>query len=164
MNKKIIIPVVTLLIVLVGCFALFKAKPKTSIPAPTSTEEPLAQLSPEQYPQITLDFSSNGHFVTVNITNLHASALEYNLVYEAVVKKTKIQTGVSASTKLDGATTYTKEQLLGSESSGKFTYHTDIQNGQLELTLRDSAGRSTYSATYPFIHSPGKAINLDVSI
>ena len=163
MNKKIILPVVVLLTVLVGGFALFKGKPKTPGPTPTPIEEPIVQLSPDQFPQISLDFSSNGHFVTVNITNLHASALEYNLVYEAVVKKTKIQTGVSASTKLDGATTYSKEQLLGSESSGKFTYHTDIQNGQLELTLRDSAGRSIYTANYPFTHSPGKSVDLTAS-
>lgn len=132
-------------------------------PAPTPTEEPVVELAPEDQPKISLKFSSDSHYVTVNITNLHATALEYNLIYEATVKKDRIQTGVNAATSLDSQTTYSKEQLLGSESSGHFTYHANIQNAVMELTLRDSIGRSIFTATYPFTVTPGKSLELSPS-
>ena len=132
---------------------------KSSV-APTPTEEPLMQLKTEEYPQISLEFSSDAHFVTVNISNLHAPALEYNLIYSATVKKDRITTGVNASEKLAGKTEYSQKQLLGSESSSRFTYHQNIQDARLELTLRDSSGRSIFTQTYPFTLSPGKTLDL----
>jgi len=110
-----------------------------------------------------LDFSSDGHYVTVNISNIHSDQLEYNLIYDATVKKDRIQTGVNAAAKLNGKSEYSYRQLLGSESSGKFTYHANIQNAMMELTLRDAANRSIFSATYPFTISPGKSQILTTS-
>lgn len=147
---------------------LFKAggdpsKIRTSL-TPTPTEEPLVQLAPEDHPKVALMFRTDSRYVTVNISNLtKAAALEYNLIYDAVVKKNKIQAGVNASAKLEGQTTYSKEQLLGSESSGKFTYHESITNAIMELTLRDANGRSIYTATYPFTVTPGKSSELTPS-
>lgn len=131
-----------------------------SVLTPTPTDSVAEQLSPEDYPKVSLTFRSDAKYVTVNITNVKSAALEYNLIYDAVVKKNKIQAGVNASAKLEGKNSYTKEQLLGSESSGKFTYHENIQNATMELTLRDESGRSVYSATYPFTVSAGKTIEL----
>jgi len=129
-------------------------------PTPTPTEEPVIQLEPEKHPRVSLKFRADGHYVTVNISNIYAQAVEYNLIYDAKVKNNKLQTGVNASAKLDGQSTYSKEQLLGSESSGKFTYHANITNAVMELTLRDAAGRSIFTTTYPFEVSPGKTIDL----
>lgn len=154
------------LIMVVGVLVLAKAggdMTKVQVNNPLVSPTPESQvkmLTPEQYPKVSLTFRADGRYVTVNMTNVNASALEYNLIYDATVKKNKLQTGVSASAKLEGKNTYTKEQLLGSESSGKFTYHENIQNAVLELTLRDENGRSVYSATYPFEVTPGKSVEL----
>ncbi len=123
---------------------------------PTPTEAQVAQLDPADYPEVSLTFRADSKYVTVKLAKLKAAALEYNLIYDATVKKNKIQSGVNATAKLDGKTTYAKEQLLGSESSGKFTYHENIQNAIMELTLRDAGGHSIYTATYPFVVTPGK--------
>lgn len=164
MNSRTIIVITLIALVLLGGGGILAAKtvfqPKAPTPTPIPTDEPIQQLSSDQYPKISLKFSSDGHYVTVNISSLHAAALEYNLIYDAVVKGNKINTGVNASQKLEGKTDYSKEQLLGSESSGHFTFHTNIANATLELTLRDTAGRSIYDATYPFTLAPGKSQDL----
>jgi hypothetical protein len=89
--------------------------------------------------------------------------LEYNLIYDAIVKKNPVNTGVTGSAKLEGKTVYSYKQLLGSESSGKFTYHENITNAVMELTLRDENKYSIFTATFPFTVSPGKTIELSQS-
>lgn len=163
MSKKWIIGIVIIVLLSAGFF-LFRRTPNV---APSLSRDEVGptpgfaeQLTPDQYPKVSLDFSSDAHYVTVNITNINADQIEYNLIYDATVKGSKIQTGVNASAKLDGKTEYSYKQLLGSESSGKFTYHTKIENAVMELALRDSAGRSVYNSTLPFTISPGQSIDL----
>ncbi|MDO8487751.1 MAG: hypothetical protein Q7S31_00355 [bacterium] len=128
---------------------------------PTPSPAVVQQLEAEKQPKIKLVFSKDGHYVTVNISNLFADTLEYNLIYDAVVKKSPLQTGVNAAASVAGKSTYSQEQLLGSESSGKFTYHEDITNAIMELTLRDDQGRSIFTATYPFSVSAGSSAELN---
>jgi phosphopantothenate synthetase len=125
--------------------------------------ESAAQLPVEKQPKVELSFSADARFATVNLTNLNAAQMEYNLIYEATAKKQRIQTGVNDSQDVSGKSTYTKKQLLGSESSGKFTYHENIQNATMELVLRDAQGRSIFNATYPFEVTPGKSATLTAS-
>lgn len=129
-------------------------------PSPTSAPAVAVQLTDDKQPKVSLQFDTKGNYVTVAISNLHADQLEYNLIYEATVKGNQIQTGVNASTSVKGKSTYTQKQLLGSESSGKFTYHTNIKNAVMELTLRDESRSSVFSATYPFEVTPGKSSEL----
>lgn len=162
------LPIVGIILVLVGGGVFFASRGKndgkgTTKVTPTPLP-PAVQLPVEQQPKVSLTFSKDAHYVTVNITNLHSDQLEYNLIYDAVVKKQQIQTGVNASAKLEGKTTYSKEQLLGSESSGKFSYHEQIKNAVMELTLRDASNRSIFTATYPFTVSAGKTIDLSPSL
>lgn len=162
MKKYIPIVVVAVVALIVGGIIFFK---KASSPASTAkivpTITPAVQmLTPDQAPVVSLKFSADAHYVTVSISNIKADQVEYNLIYDATVKGNSINTGVNATAKLDGKTEYSKQQLLGSESSGHFTYHANIKNAMMELTLRDVSGRSVYTATYPFEVSPGKAINL----
>lgn len=126
-------------------------------PTPGAAAE---QLPVEQQPKIQMTFSADAHFATVELSNLHAAKMEYNLIYDAKVKTSRLQTGVNDSQDITGKTSYTKKQLLGSESSGKFTYHEDIKDAVLELTLRDSANRSVFTATYPFTVTAGKTVSL----
>jgi|GEM_PF-5546767 len=143
-----------------GVLLYFKGKPNSSLPAPTLTPEAAVQLTTDKRPQVELNFSSDGHFVTVSLSSLHADQLEYNLIYDAMVKGSKLQTGVNSTANISGKTIFSQKQLLGSESSGKFTYHEKITNAVMELTLRDSGGRSTFTQTYPFTVSPGSSMKL----
>lgn len=130
---------------------------------PTPTPSAAEQLSVDKQPKVQLVISSDSHFATVTMTNLYADKIEYNLIYDATVKNNKISTGVNSTATVTGKTTFTEKQLLGSESSGKFTYHANIQNAVMELTLRDAAGRSIFTATYPFEVKPGATVSLTAS-
>ena len=160
MAKWLIVALVLLLLLGGGGYLAAKKYLFSSALVPTPTLEPASQLPPEKHPVVNMEFTKDGHYVTVKITNIHADRLEYNLIYEASVKGNRIQTGVSASAKMEGQTDYSRQQLLGSESSGKFTYHEKITNAFVELTLRDSYGRSLFFGTYPFTLTPGASQTL----
>ena len=154
-RPQIIVGVVIVLVVaIISVFLVTRSAPTTKTPikpTPAVTE----QLPANKQPTVSLKFSADGHYVTVNINNINADQLEYNLIYDAVVKGNNIQTGVNSTATMTGKSTYSKQQLLGSESSGKFTYHESIANAIMELTLRDSTNRSIFTASYPFEVSPG---------
>jgi len=160
-NKKlwILIGVVVIALLLFEAGKYVMGGNKVSI-VPSPTPAAAEQLTPDKYPRVSLEFSPDGHYVTVKISQIVASSLEYNLIYDAMVKKSPVNTGVTGSAKLDSQSTYTYKQLLGSESSGKFTYHENIKNAVMELTLRDANKYSIFSATYPFSLTPGKSIDL----
>jgi hypothetical protein len=163
MNK--IIPIAVILIIAVAGIFMISRRPASkpgAVPSPTPSK--VEQLPPDTQPQVSLIFSPDGHYVTINMENIQASQLEYNLIYDATVKKTQINTGVSGGTKdLQGKTSFSYKQLLGSESSGKFTYHESIRNAYMEVTLRNQAGYSVFSATYPFTVTAGRSISLTPS-
>lgn len=164
MNKWLpIIGAVVALGISAGVILYFKGKPKSSLPTPTPTPEVAIQLSADKQPQVELKFTTDGHYVTVSLSNLSADQLEYNLIYDATVKSSKLQTGVNATANIKGKSTYSQKQLLGSESSGKFTYHEKITNAVMELTLRDASGRSVFTSTYPFTVKPGASTTLTPS-
>lgn len=131
------------------------------------TQAAVAQLPVEKQPKVEMVFTADGHEVTVNMSNLNAARVEYNLIYDAdvMVGKTKErgQRGVSGEAEVEGKSTYSQKQLLGSESSGKRVYHTNIDNAVLELTLRDAQGRSIFTATYPFNVLPGETVKVEDS-
>ena len=115
-----------------GVLLYFKGQPNSPLPTPTPTLEVAVQLTANKQPQIELKFSSDGHYVT----------------------------GVNSTASITGKTTFSQKQLLGSESSGKFTYHEKIANAVMELTLRDVSGRSIFTSTYPFTVTPGSSAKL----
>lgn len=150
------------LLLLAGGFFI-KGIISSSGPKPTPTPKPtpmVVQLTPDQAPVVKLSFTSDGHYVTVQISQIKADKLEYNLIYDAKVKSSLINTGVSGSSTLDGKDSYLYKQLLGSESSGHFTFHEQIKNATMELTLRNSDNYSVYNATYPFTVSAGSTLTL----
>lgn len=153
---------IVLLVAFIVKVTLLKPAPAAATPTPTPVAAAV-QLPANELPTVSLSFSSDAHYATVNITNIHADQLEYDLIYTASVKNNDIQTGVNASQKLNGSSTYSQKQLLGSESSGHFTYHTNIRDAALDLTFRDSAGRSIYTATYPFTVTAGGTSTLQPS-
>jgi len=136
-----------------GVLLYFKGQPNSPLPTPTPTLEVAVQLTANKQPQIELKFSSDGHYVTVSLSNLYADQLEYNLIYDASVKGSKLQTGVNSTASITGKTTFSQKQLLGS-------YHEKIANAVMELTLRDVSGRSIFTSTYPFTVTPGSSAKL----
>lgn len=156
----VIIGAVLVLVISGGVIYIAKKNGGNLPLATPSPSKAVVQLSQDKQPKISLQFSSDAHFVTVSLSNLNADQLEYNLIYDAIVKTTQIQTGVNSTADIKGKSTFTQKQLLGSESSGKFTYHTNIKNAVMELTLRDSGGHSIFTQTYPFTVSPGQSVDL----
>lgn len=154
------LPVIgAVVVLLVSSLVIFKFKNKPiGNVLPTPSPEAAQQLKTSDQPQVKLEFTADGHFVVVTISNLHADQLEYNLIYDATVKTNRINTGVNSTAKISGQTTFSQKQLLGSESSGKFTYHEKISNATMELILRNSAGQSIFSASYPFTVTPGSSV------
>lgn len=159
------LPIIGAVLVLVVSGAIIYSARKNGGQLPLkATPGPAAvQLTAEEQPKIDMTFSSDSHYVTVNLTNLHADKLEYNLIYDATVGKSKLNTGVNSTSVVTGKSTFSQKQLLGSESSGKFSYHADIHNAIMELTLRDSSGRSIFTATYPFTVVAGGSASLTAS-
>lgn len=158
-----IIGAVIVLAISAGIILSFRGKSGSLAPMPTPSPATVTPLTVEQYPQVSLTFAADAHYVTVNLSNLHADQLEYNLIYDAMVKKSKLQTGVNSTADIKGKSTFSQRQLLGSESSGKFTYHEKIENAVMELTLRDAQGRSVFTATYPFTVKAGTTSDLTAS-
>lgn len=162
MKKKLSVIIFGTILVALGIIlTIISKKPSkiTTVTVSTPVEE-AAQLAPSEQPEITLKFTPDAHFVTVSINNIKAEQLEYNLIYDATVKGSSLQTGVNATASLGDKSTYEKKQLLGSESSGKFTYHSNIKNAVMELTLRDKDNRSVFSQTYPFEVVAGSSVIL----
>lgn len=162
--QLIVVGILVVVLVLSGIFFLRGSGGSSTpevLPTVVPTAPPAAQqLTEEQLPTVAVQFSQDAHYVTVNISGLQAAQLEYDLIYDATVKGQKLQTGVNASYDLRGKTTYSERQLLGSESNGKFSYHTNIQNATLNLTLRDASRRSIYTAVYPFTVKAGSSSEL----
>ncbi|OGD09702.1 MAG: hypothetical protein A2184_01160 [Candidatus Moranbacteria bacterium RIFOXYA1_FULL_44_7] len=162
MKPKVILVIIPIIVIALGVFLVkkFTSAPQTAVTPTPAPQVQVEQLSESDQPTAQLEFTKDGHYVTIELSNLKAAQLEYNLIYDATVKKNRIQTGVSGSARLDGKTTYSQKQLLGSESSGKFTYHESIDNAVLELVLRNDDGYSIFSTSYSFEVSPGETIDL----
>ncbi len=113
MNKWLpIIGAVVALGISAGVILSFKDKPKSSLPTPTPTPEAAIQLTTDKQPQVELKFTSDGHYATVSLSNLSADQLEYNLIYDATVKSSKLQTGVNSTANISGKSTFSQKQLF----------------------------------------------------
>jgi len=160
-------------VILIGVLGLFFLKKQFSSPGsniqPTPTEEEVMQLDPKDQPKVSLEFSSDSHYVTVKMINVNASKVEYSIIYDAKIKSkgkvSQVNTGVTGggTANKDSKTYESAKQLLGSESSGHITYHEEIKNGMVDLTLRDEKGRSVFKTNYSFTLTPGKVVELSSS-
>lgn len=160
------LPVIGAILVLVVSGAVIYSARKNGgqlVLHPTPSPSAAVQLSVDQQPKIKMTFTADAHYTTVDIENLHADKVEYNLIYDATVGKSALNTGVNSTAVVTGKSSFSQKQLLGSESSGHFSYHENIHNATMDLTLRDSAGRSIFTATYPFTVTPGGAVSLTAS-
>jgi len=140
MQKKALITIGVLLLIVVSLVVFFKNK--QSAPAPTPSAEPTVNLPVNtipvsERPYVLLTPSNNGRSLELYLDRaLTKELVEYELVYNAAGK----QEGVFGRLNLDTETQpITKSLLLGSQSAGgKITYHEGITGGSLTLTYGET--------------------------
>lgn len=121
---------------LTAAFFVFKGK-KTSV---ETEETALQEVVLEKRPVTSLTPSEDGHWLNLKIEKivLDATSFDYELLYKLPDGRTQ---GVPGTVKLDGQKTIERELLLGSESSGKFTYDEGVEQGTLTLRFRNEKGK-----------------------
>lgn len=139
------LPIILFLIGLLffgGVIAFVKSRNLAQSPE----EETVAELPASQRPLTTLSptkIAANGnygHWLTLNIKNINvpdAATVDYLLEYTIEDGRTQ---GVPGQVKLNGQDIQ-RDLLLGSESSGKFTYDKGVEKGKLTLKFRNSNGK-----------------------
>lgn len=137
-NYIIILAVVGIILILGGGFLFWRSR---SAKEPLPTLEPegvLVETALEERPYITLTPSSDGHWLTVDVSRIQdAESLEYELLYDTESGATQ---GSINSVKLEGETDYSKKILLGSESSGHYKFDEGVTQGNLTVRLRGGKG------------------------
>lgn len=136
------------LIVLVGVFfvtGVFVLKNRNS-GAPETEEEVqnVPDLPEDQKPILGLVPTSDGHYLGLKIEDIKvkdATSMDYELFYKANNGGNITTQGTSGTIKLSGMTSFNKDLLLGSESSGKFRYDKGVENGTVTLRFRNSSGK-----------------------
>jgi hypothetical protein len=121
---------------LTAAFFIFKDK-KTSV---ETEETALEEVVLERRPVASLTPSEDGHWLNLKIEKivLDATSFDYELLYKLPDGRTQ---GVPGTVKLDGQKTIERELLLGSESSGKFSYDEGVERGALTLRFRNEKGK-----------------------
>lgn len=141
--KRALVLVGAVLVVCVALVTVFflrsgRQGSTTGLPRPTP---PAAEAIIEDNPYVVLTPRADGHEFTLEVKNLQRTELvEYELSYQAG----EFTRGAIGEIKLDGANSFTRKLLLGSEScSGtgenrvcKYRYDEGIQSGTLVLRLR----------------------------
>lgn len=126
------------IVVLIAVYFLVIKKPTTS---ETSEEEQgLEQVSLKDSPITSLTPSADGHWLKLKIEKIRISAksLDYELLYQLPDGRTQ---GVPGTVKLTGEDSFTRDLLLGSESSGKYRYDEGVEEGTLTLRFRNDKGK-----------------------
>lgn len=135
--------VIALAIVFVGGVFVIRNRNASTL----ETEEELQNIPdlPEnQRPIVALVPTSDGHYLGLKIEDIkvpNAGTMDYELFYKATNAGNQTTQGTSGTVKLGGMTSYNKDLLLGSESSGKFRYDQGVENGTVTLRFRNSSGK-----------------------
>lgn len=137
-NYRLILIIIGIILLLGGVF-LFWHNQKTEELAPTPEPEGvLIETTLEERPYITLTPSSDGHWLTIEVSRIReADSLEYELLYNTASGATQ---GSINTVKLKGESSYSKKILLGSESSGHYKFDEGVTQGTLTVRLRGSEG------------------------
>ncbi len=153
---------------IVACVFLLSAcgkKTKTTNNQPTSTPQTggVWEMVETEKPYISLTPTSDGHWLNLKITKLSSniSAIEYELIYNAIDNNMDIEKGVSGTIKSQEiSTTIERKLLLGTESctSGcKYKYDTGVIGGTLSINFISQDGKT---ATYQTPFSLKSTANL----
>lgn len=148
MLKKKLIPIIAgvliVLVVIVG-FVIKNNKSKngsedeedSNVRVLSESEWPAISLTPTNKPGVS---GSEGHWLAFKVEKINiegAASMDYLLVYNTTDGG---QQGVPGTAKITGDS-IEKQLLLGSESSGKFRYDSDVETGSITLTFRNEDGK-----------------------
>lgn len=140
--KKFLLPIVVIVILILSIFAfLFLSRDKKV--EEVVEDEVVAEIPFNLRPFTSLTPSADGHWLNLKVENIkvpNAISVDYELVY--TVGATGLNQGVPGTVKLDnGKTSFERDLLLGSESSGKFRYDEGVEKGMLTLRFRNQNGK-----------------------
>jgi len=140
--KKFIILTVLLITIIASVF-LFLMFKKDKNTEEVIEDEVVADIPFNLRPFASLTPSDDGHWLNLKVENIkvpNATSVDYELVY--TVGATGLNQGVPGTVKLDnGKTSFERDLLLGSESSGKFRYDEGVEKGNLTLRFRNQNGK-----------------------
>ncbi len=143
---------------LTAAFFIFRGK-KTSV---ETEETALEEVVLERRPIASLTPSEDGHWLNLKIEKivLDATSFDYELLYKLPDGRTQ---GVPGTVKLDGQKTIERELLLGSESSGKFSYDEGVESGTLTLRFRNEKGKliAKFSTQFHLQSDTSKLTSID---
>jgi|SRR5581483_6047442 len=105
----------------------------------------IPDLPDDQKPILALVPTSDGHYLSLKIEEINkikdVNSLDYELTWKANNAGNVTTQGTSGAVKVAGQSSYNKDILLGSESSGKFRYDQGVETGSLTLRFRNSSGK-----------------------
>jgi len=144
-KKQLLIVVAILTLVLVvGGIVIYKSQNKPATTAPVVTKKkiqsPVNVIAVSERPYLSLEPSSDGRYITINVLELKkdASQLDYEMEYQTGSMLQGFQ-GLIALDKLPKS----DRKLFGSQSAGgAITYHEDIKGGNL---LAQFSGQEAYA-------------------
>jgi len=136
-NYIVILVIIGIVLILGGGFLFWRSRRTKELPT-LEPEGVLIETTLEERPYITLTPSSDGHWLTINVTRIQdADSLEYELLYNTASGATQ---GSINTVRLKGETSYSKRILLGSESSGHYKFDEGVTQGSLTVRLRGGKG------------------------
>lgn len=155
----VIIIVVVALLLVIGGFWFWRSRRAGEAEPGLEPEGVLIETTLEERPFITLTPSSDGHWLTIDVTRIqNADSLEYELLYNTESGATQ---GSINSVELKGETTYSKRILLGSESSGRYKYDEGVTQGTVTVRLRGGPGTRKFVTEFHLQQGDDELTSID---
>lgn len=137
-NYIVILALIGVFLILGGGFLIWRSQRAKRLSPTLEPEGVLIETTLEERPYIILTPSSDGHWLTIDVTRIQdAESLEYELLYNTASGATQ---GSINTVQLKGETAYSKKILLGSESSGHYKFDEGVTQGSLTVRLRGGKG------------------------
>lgn len=158
-NLAIILIIAIVILLLVGGVLILRSR-KAKEPSVTKKPEGvLIETSLEERPYINLTPSSDGHWLTIEVSRIkETESLEYELLYNTASGATQ---GSINTVSLNGKSSYSKKILLGSESSGHYKYDEGVTQGTLTVRLRGGRGTRKFVSEFHLQQSDEELISID---
>lgn len=137
--KKYLPVVIFVLGALILAGGFFFLRGNDDNPEQEEDEEAVAEIPFEQRPVVSLTPTEDGHYLIMRMNNLglKAKTLDYVILYDTADGTTR---GVPGTAQLNGSEVE-RDILLGSESSGIFSYDEGVEKGTITLRFRDDKGK-----------------------
>jgi len=157
-NYIVILAIIGIILILGGGFLFWRSRRAKELPT-LEPEGVLIETTLEERPYITLTPSSDGHWLTINVTRIQdADSLEYELLYNTASGATQ---GSINTVQLKGETSYSKKILLGSESSGHYKFDEGVTQGDLTLRLRGGEGTRKFVTDFHLQQGEDELTSID---